>query len=255
MRQDMHQIVHDHLRHCRGIPLKPGRAPREVDDLPTRESMRRPYLKAHGRSMKESNEKFGPLYRYLLKQVGRSWASVYSELRTRFDGRSPTTYRPLEKIRSWVATADLFVEDGVVLEASQWKLPAPPTGLYVHPESGILCSAGQLRYWQVPRRLRREDVRAARKAARLRQLQKLDGRWYFIDYAPVTYPRTVCVWLAREDGTLYMSEYEDPDTVCRDILTGREFTKQFIALHQTHTLYAKAKRQLSRRELERHGLL
>lgn len=138
MRADMNTVVHDVYRHGRGLVLKPGRVARNAEMLPSREGMRRRYHVAWGRSMKEQSESFVALRRYLEKQAGRSWDAVYSELRSRFDARAWRNQRVLEKVRWWVTTTGLFVENGQVLHASDCGPALPPAGLYVHPVTGVL---------------------------------------------------------------------------------------------------------------------
>lgn len=138
MRHDMKTVVHDVYRHGRSLVLKPGRPSRSADSMPSREGMRRRYQVAWGRSMKEHREHFVALRRYLEKQVGRPWNDVYREIRQQFDSRSRSSQRVLEKVRWWVTSTDLFVKDGEVRQACQYRGPVRAQGLYVHPVSGLL---------------------------------------------------------------------------------------------------------------------
>jgi hypothetical protein len=141
MREDMNTVVHEVYRHGRGLMVRPGRPVRNAEMLPSRESMRSRYHVAWGRSMKEQSESFVALRRYLDKQVGRPWADIYSELRSRFDARSWRNQRVLEKVRWWVTSTGLFLENGQVLHGSAYGPPLPPAGLYVHPATGLLTSS------------------------------------------------------------------------------------------------------------------
>jgi hypothetical protein len=75
MRGDMFKVI---VERPRRAPMgKPsGRRPRDLEDLPSKQSMRR----HQGYYGKELNEHLAPLRRYLGKQVGRPWNQVYSDI-------------------------------------------------------------------------------------------------------------------------------------------------------------------------------
>jgi hypothetical protein len=74
MRSDMHKVIVDRPR----FPgrARKGRSAREIEDLPAKQGMRRPY----GWWGKEFNDHLQPLRRFLHKQVGRPWNKVDSEI-------------------------------------------------------------------------------------------------------------------------------------------------------------------------------
>ena len=76
MRRDMARVIVERPR-IRTRNERQGRACRP-DDLPQRESIRRPHVLR--RSEKSLNENLAPLRRYLERQVGRPWDNVYSEI-------------------------------------------------------------------------------------------------------------------------------------------------------------------------------
>lgn len=74
MRKDMAKVIVERPR-VGGKTQKNGRPPRDMEDLPRRQSMRR---KHHDR--KELNENLNPLERYLESKVGRKWDNVFSDI-------------------------------------------------------------------------------------------------------------------------------------------------------------------------------
>jgi hypothetical protein len=75
MRPDMHKVIVERPRFG-GHGARKGRRPRDLEGLPAKLGMRRPY----GDKGKELNDHLGPLRRFLRKQVGRPWDKVYSEI-------------------------------------------------------------------------------------------------------------------------------------------------------------------------------
>jgi hypothetical protein len=75
MRRDMHKVIVERPRYG-GHGARKGRRPRDLEDEPAKQGMRRPYQS----DPKSLNEHLGPLRRFLRKQVGRPWNKVYSEI-------------------------------------------------------------------------------------------------------------------------------------------------------------------------------
>jgi hypothetical protein len=75
MRPDMHKVIVERPRFG-GRDARQGRKPRDLETLPLKLGMRRPY----GYYGKELNDFLSPLRRYLRKQAGRPWNKVYSEI-------------------------------------------------------------------------------------------------------------------------------------------------------------------------------
>jgi hypothetical protein len=76
MRSDMFKVIVERPR-VGGKDARKGRPPRDVEDHPSSQGMRRPYQRQGGKSL---NEHLAPLRRFLRKQVGRPWNKVYSEI-------------------------------------------------------------------------------------------------------------------------------------------------------------------------------
>ena len=77
MRRDMFKVIVDRPRFYQPGGKTRGRPVRDIDELPSREGMRRRY-KIH--EQKLLNDHLAPLRRYLVKQVGRPWNKVFSEV-------------------------------------------------------------------------------------------------------------------------------------------------------------------------------
>lgn len=83
MRPDISKVVTERPRSGGGIK-EPKGSRRDfqrigMEDAPKREKIRQKW-KSHYSQTKEFTDVLGPLYRFLLKQVGRPWDKVYSEI-------------------------------------------------------------------------------------------------------------------------------------------------------------------------------
>ncbi|MDO8416551.1 MAG: hypothetical protein Q7S87_10120 [Agitococcus sp.] len=193
--------------------------------------------------MKESSLHTTPLSRFIEMQVGRSWNTVYSEICAIFDSRKQANAAAFNLLDWRVTTRGLFMHEGNVLEHSPYRAPVSPLGLYVHPLTGLLC-----RNVYVSRMKRYKAVVAAREVEKaesektLSPTQKLikdKGCWFLVDYAVV---------LAPQYGM------NAQPRICRDVLTGEEFTKVRPSRTGNIAMYARAKRQLSKKEMKKFGV-
>lgn len=91
MRADMHKVIVERPR-VGGHGVRHGRRPRDLDDLASKQGMRRPYA-SEG---KDFSDHLKPLERYLRKQVGRPWNKVYSEICEQF-GSDSVLHRHLRR--------------------------------------------------------------------------------------------------------------------------------------------------------------
>jgi hypothetical protein len=242
MRNDMNKVIGETYRSGgRSIP-KLGRQPRDVENFANREGIRRPYQAAWGRYMKETKENNTPMRRYLSKQVGRPWNLVYSEIRRTYDARNPLNNRILELVELFVTTRGLFVQDGQVLETSNYGAASPPNDLFVHPLTGLLCRAKGPSYmssYRLAEARRQEEKDATIKiVSKTHKLVKVDENWFMVEYAPITAPLARC-----------------PESICRDVLTGEVFCEMFRHRNSRIKTYAKSKRQISHGEMKHFGIL
>ena len=137
MRDDMARVIVERPR----IPDRDARKGRALpfDDLPTREGMRAPHVRAWGgRSL---NENLKPLRRYLERQVGRPWDKVYAEIAAPLRVGNAVQQHVRDHLRDFVAVRPRRLHRGCTgrREAMLWWQP-----LYVDPMTGLLCRTDQL---------------------------------------------------------------------------------------------------------------
>ena len=157
MRRDMKRVVIETLRYG-GSKKRRHRLFREIDDAPTKESMKRTY-----KSRKYFGDRTNPLVRFLHKQVGRKWIDVYSEIVAVSDKRNPAGAH----LRSHISdTVDRQNKDAV----SRWYY----RDLFVD-EDGFLRRRHKKKYSQYrrqPEYLTLDDGRLAKT---------FNGLWFFVD--------------------------------------------------------------------------
>lgn len=263
MREDMHQVVFGNRR-VGNTPLKPGRSPRDPDMQASREGMRRPYVVNFGIRCKETRFNYAPVHRYLDSQLGKDWDTVYSDICRIFDARKPANRHVLEHLRGRVQIRDLEVVDGAVMEMSRYAGWYPVSGWFVHPVSRTLQKSAASGY-----RKQLREREAADKAKALAQviavskthsLMQQEGTWFMVEYAPVTAPHRFMTQRYMLDPVTHkwaemLIEAIDRETICIDMLTGDEFTPEFMKNNPERTYYAKAKHQASHRDMRRHNVL
>lgn len=136
MRRDMFKIIVERPRRFPPGGWTKGRPRRNIEDGPSREGMRRPYDSYHER--KELNENLAPLRRFLLKQVGRPWNKVYSEICEHLRADSVVQNHVRLHLEDFVSLHVEMRPDGTpTLPGSRWPAEAVAL-LYVHPRTGIL---------------------------------------------------------------------------------------------------------------------
>lgn len=197
MRRDMPKVIVESgrrdapARYGRSSVHRKGRPPRDHDDHPRHEGMRRPY----SYDRKELTDHLKPLRRFLEKQVGRPWNTVYSEI--------------CENLRAGHALHDHLRQhvfdyvnvDNPRARNRRWEWNKP---FYVDPRSAILR---RHRPDRTNRQLRAE--RKAKVATSLpvvidseNELHAVNGIWYLVQYArriePQRVVRTVYSRLAFE---------------------------------------------------------
>lgn len=149
MRPDFAKILVERPRRG-GTNDRKGRAV-PIDDLPQKESMRKPH-----RDRKELNENLSPLYRFLEKSVGRKWDDVYSEITENLNPNNAVQYHILQHLKWYV---------------DEKTKPYGPTWFYVD-DSGILRAVPKRKYKRKPEVY--EDL-IGREAVRV------NGVWYKIE--------------------------------------------------------------------------
>jgi hypothetical protein len=228
------------------------------------------------------NENLAPLRRYLERQVGRPWNKVYSEIAAGLRVTNTVQQHVRDHVSDFVELRprrgirtrySVFYElEGRV---ALWHQP-----LYVDPRDGILKRTDRLP--EEKARRRREAARNRRKPpveriaiATDRELRLIDGVWYELLLAPMPKPQYRAVAEMRKTALKPWQRkcriVEMEMTVRRlvsnpvlDVATGKRipvgpevdevraweaWQRQYPDAH-----YPIKKRQLSSKELRRHGL-
>jgi len=268
MREDMAQVVVE----------RPRRKPRNVRkgrsvppaDMPLHEGMRRGHALRGDR--KDLNENLAPLRRYLERQVGRPWDKIYSEIAHNLRVDSTIQQHVRDHIQDFVAVKPRRTTKSWRFGHLWWQ------PLYVDPATGLLRRTDQLAEEKAYRKSKRN--RAAPSIDHIPlgendELRLIDGQWYTVKLAPL--PEAV-YRVRREIQTRRRHPYSAPrDTYevevdVRTLITPDVWDvleKRFIPVgpkiddeenwqefrqNRSSTMYAVAKRTLSRRELRRNGL-
>jgi hypothetical protein len=230
MREDMFKVLLERPRYGAGRGRKGRRAP--LDELS-------PSWEPIGRNgTKGLNENLAPLHRWLRRQVGRPWDKVYSELSAVVSVRSAVQQHVRDHVPDLVR---LHVQerDGRLYA---WRRCGPPepvglrrTELYVCPRTGLL------REVLYRRPAPRETHAHVRWVDRDKCYLRLEGSWFEVRCEP--FPGRI--------GTVYdVVLHRQLSAACLD----RSRDKTLCALYGRVT-WAAAKRQLSRVELKRAGLV
>lgn len=260
MREDMAKVIVERPRRGGGME-RVRRPPRSLDDLPQRLKL----APAGGRT-KWLNENLNPLERYLVRQAGRPWNKVYSEIRERIDARHTVQQHILLHVEDFVAVHTRL--DGREIEAwrgTRWvPLADVWAQLYVDPRTGLL-RVNRARELKRQAR-RREKARAANAAAagrrivgELEQLHCLDGIWYRVQLAVL--PEATLRAKLRDGVAREVARYDTRWDVVRAANVSRLHADSGPGGQPGNTelfgradLYAAAKHQIGTHELRKYGL-
>lgn len=275
MRHDMSRLIVERPRRG-GNRCRKGRQV-ALEDLPSKQGMRRRHVELG--VDKDLNENLAPLRRYLERQVGRPWDKVYSEIAACLRVDSTVQQHVRDHLGDYVLVKPRR-EVG-------WRFfgVTMPGGwiqrFYVDPADGILKRTDQML-----------EVKARRAAARRRrlheepidrvplssdrELRRLGGIWFEVKLAPLPEPayrvfrvtETVPLSPWMPTGPSFAAERVVRRLMtpgCFDVVTGEAvLAGPELDNHQAwkdyrernpDRRYAIAKRQLSRVELRRHGLV
>lgn len=230
MREDMFKVIVERPRHGAGSKRKGRQHPIDASS--------RKWEPIDRNGTKGLNENLAPLRRWLRSQVGRPWDKVYSELSLVVSARSAVQQHVRDHVPDLVRI-HVFERDGTVYAHRRWGVPEPVgsrrTELYVCPRTGLLR---EIRFRRPPPRMTHGHVRwIDERTCYLRR----EAGWY--ELRCETFPGTA--------GTVY-------DVVLKRELPASRFeASRDSKLHELYgrLVYATAKRQLSRAELKRAGLL
>lgn len=234
MRRDMHKLIVTRARH--GANYAP-RVKLRLDPLPDRAfaGMKRAAKQQTGMT-KCFNDHLKPLQRFLWKQRGRPWNKVYKEICDALDGRSTVKEHVHLHLDDFIVRQVAVGRDGRWLGQLSWGRPTPleecRARLYVDPQDGIIKETGKYRrklglpekwrWCQPPSPLPIDKIVLSEDT----ELLLLGGIWYRIRFAK------------RPDM--------GPRAKVFDLLT-----RESVWAGRRH---AVLKRQLSKAELETHGL-
>lgn len=262
MRSDMYKVIVERPRSGKGNYVAAAKRRDDFDgarQLGMRAGYGGPWL----------NENLRPLERFLLAQIGRPWNKVYGEISAGIDRRNIVQLHIFAHLDDMIATQ-------VEWRAGRWiDLKHPYRShfdrrdlrqpLYVDPRTGLIRPNKQARSWKVERNAERNRD-AAEIAARRRIIDEttlllmIDGQWYKVCVAPL--PPLYLVETVV-NGSLRRCWRADRvyDAVLRCFVrrdrhdhTERQRFFYGERQHGARDVYAVSKRQLSRREIEAHGL-
>ena len=195
MREDMFKVI---VERPRWGSRHATRSKLRYDKVPGRKHAtgRRMVLESEGWT-KCLNENLAPLKRYLLKQVGRPWDKVYSEISEHLDTGSTVKQHVRDHLTDFILVNVTVARDGSFMASNHWGQPLPPdrwwAELYVDPQDGLikrtdkLCRKLGLQPYRAKvredrkRRVRGERVHNLRCLTDTRALVKLKGCWFQMD--------------------------------------------------------------------------
>lgn len=254
MRSDMHKVIVETSRSWSSIRWS-GRDRRFLnsEDAPAKLGMRRSVTRA-----KWSRDHLGPLKRYLVRQAGRRWNDVYSEICAVIDVRSAVQEHVRIHLQDFVAIRTVVI-DGEIHEGgySPTRLADLRQPLYVDPQTGLLMRNLE----RVSRaRKKREAARRyhAELAARRRilsaseQLHRVHGVWYLVRIAFLPETRLEVQLVKGRPCKVFVSDSRW-DAVLKQYVSRKN---HYVGQEQyaARGAYAVSKRQLATHELRRYGL-
>jgi hypothetical protein len=269
MRKDMAKVIVTRPRTVDSLTRKGRAIPDE--DQPKFIGLRR-QAREHG-GFKMLNETLAPLRRYLVAQVGRPWDAVYSEIAANLRSSSTVQQHVRDHLWDFVNLRRQPTRDHHGYAGRPWHEP-----LYVDA-FGILRRTDDLPEVRAARRRRRirepEPAQAPVRLSATRELRCIVGVWYEVRLAPLPEPEYRPVvrtmkqrlkpWAASSpERTVEVRLLKLATPAVRDAVTGEAVpvgpeiddhaSRRRYLKDRPERVYAVSKRQLSGRELRRHGL-
>jgi len=244
MREDMFKVIVERPRTGRSWAKKTKLRYLNEDDSRTRISGKR--LAAECGSRKWLNENLAPLKRYLFKQRGRKWDDVFSEICAQLDTGSTVKMHVREHLDDFIIRNVQIGEGGMYYDMDDLSYRSTPehwwSDLYVDPESGLICETTELcRLLGLRRHKHDYNKRKKRKRTYRNSFRRLNDTTFLV----------VCegIWYRFETTAppVTMNGFSLSDGVIRNDL------RRFRSI--VHPLWElKSKKQLSKKELKKHGL-
>jgi hypothetical protein len=186
MRSDMAKVIVERPR--RGWDGGHKKPRQDLDSLPTKAGMKREII-----GEKYLNENLSPLRRFLASQVGRPWNKVYADISACLRPGNVVQQHVRSHLEDFVDLKLSVNKDGEI-EQSHGRWYRGRQSLYVDPRDGILKSTLSEKDRKRRALARRQEL-AQKKAnadtivvGRMRELRRLNGVWFFVEYAPLPYP-------------------------------------------------------------------
>jgi len=252
MRSDMSKVIVERPR-IGGKNVRKGRD-RDNEDHPSKEGMRKPYLK--GYNYKELNENLAPLYRFLHSKLGQRWDDVYSEICENIRVTSTVQEHIRVHIKQMVSTKIWIDDDGEPWEMDGRLGPlsnTPYVKYWVDPRDGLLKLNNAKTYkqrnhedWQ---KKREEQAAQTRSLPGGIELRKAKGIWYQVELAPV--PPIQKIECRKLDGSVY---YRDTGGSAYDVILEKTVYSSWRIGSPYSATYCVKKRQLSHVEMKRYGV-
>jgi hypothetical protein len=241
-----------HSMKYRDIRRKNNR--KDYEDMPYREGMQSVHKKV-GRDWKYLNENLSPLRRYLEKQVGRSWNTVYSEIR-KMIGKNPNAVKGhiLQHLFGWGGVylhtetyqGKRYQKNGAYYSGS---LELSDGELFVD-EQGIVRKykrkGKKKTYAQIKEEL---WMQTARNLPDGNQAHKINGVWFYVTLSPI------------EDKHIYTQTYKTTYgnrtyqvVLVNDVFGTRGEVANFTSKYGKN-VFASSKRSMNKAELKKYELL
>ena len=214
MRNDMYKVLHESVRAGgRRIASRHGLHLVDGECLePKRESLRKRHIRGH--NGKELTFTAKPLWRFLNSRVGKSWDTVYSEIRKTLTQRDSVLR---DGMRFFDVSVNTMMSDGEVWVRDEFRGSVPVTesyyDFYVHPTSRLLCRVPSRRkssrhYYEEHRQMALNRQREYRREVdSATQLHKLDGQWYEVKLAELPEHSEFAAWRHPSDPEWTIADY------------------------------------------------
>ena len=233
MREDMFKVIVERARLRGGWSRE---RPHQIRDLEDGGPSYEP-LRPRSRRTKQLNENLAPLVRFLKKSTGRPWNKIYAEICKRLSVRNTVQQHVRDHLRDFVAIGAKKISGEIWVPqrfGPMCRLEESFFELYVHPVSGLLLKN------RARTRLRQEMGRQLK--ARLAELTKRRR-----DIAPDVQ------WHRLRDDVWYEVKLASSVGVKPapfDVVIGAGLSDlPPFELYGRHDVYARAKRQLGKKEL------
>jgi hypothetical protein len=254
MREDMSKVIVERPRKYKGGDAEAVRRRNDFDG-PQFLGIRAGY------GYRSLNENLSPLRRYLHAQVGRPWSKVYSEIASGLDRRNTVQQHVYQHMDDFIAIQVEIREDGLIdLREPYYRRNENRLrqDLYVDPRTGLIRRNKHYRTWKREKaeqnRLQQAQIHSRRRVINGQTLLLLlDGAWFEVRVEPLP-PVQILETIVQ--GRVHRRRVPDRrlDVVMKLRTALDEHADERLHLYGSRSVYAVAKRQLSRREIRAHGL-